>query len=888
MFDLEREVREWRRKLKKRKELEPGFIDELESHLRDSIDALVEAGISEEKAFQEICNKKIGDIEALSGEVSRANTKKSFNSIGLGIAFKNLKLLFRSTKNLGYLSLKLLILVLSITFFFGSYSYLKYEKGYDSYHSNSDRIYRVLLQSENSNGVSTNSSVIPLSLLPKLIEDIPEIETGFRLYRLQVDSGIKIGEDIFLEENFFFADTDIFKTLEFRIIDGNSPPVFENPDEVFISKRTALKYFGQINVAGSFIEYAGSNGELTQFEVKGVFENVPLASHLKPELISNFKSSINSWYKEGYLGSKSFGIVWGYVLLKENTNLNLLIDKLNTDYINKERIPEVLNNPKFEFQQIQNIHLYSDLLEEIEVGGDLTFLKIVQFASFLILLIGCLNYLILTIAENLEKTKTVAVLRVFGASKLNLFSQYFIQTFFQVSISILLSVLAVIVLLPYVSSYFNSPISLSIPSIFELSIIVGWSLIFCSLIALQPIISLSKRKYSNSLRRMLTTKPRKGFSFKNGLLMLQLVFTVFSLFAALIISKQLRFINERDLGFNKSSVIGLTLRSGLSEEMFRSELMKNPNILEISSGARVPGMRTIRTKEFSTKLIDEIDRIEINYLPVDPYFFDLFEIEVIKGRPFNIDIASDYENSVILSEAASKLLKIKENPIDQTLRIHEQNENGVEKTVQVIGVVKDLNFESLHQEAKPIIFSLKDIGGSRMMIRINKTDTKETLAFIQEKWSKQIQNIPLEYYFLEDAFNNKYVSETKLTKLIWPLMYIALFASALGLFSLVAFSVQKIQKSVCIRKILGASIQNIYRITVGKYFFLCAIVLIVTLPVAHFIMENWLSNYAYHIEINMNFYVLVSILIVLVVGLTTSYHALKTVLINPAQTLKSE
>ena len=908
MFDVEKAIQAWRKKLEKEQGLEPGYIEELESHLRDSIDEFMEDGLSAEQAFEKAAQERIGHERGLAGEFYKAYSNKAykkphwelqndrtgifdtlFTYIGLPMAYRNIRNNFRSAKNLSYFSLKLIILTVGITFFVGASLYVHHERSYDAHHTNSDRIYRVIVSNEADASVQNDRAVVPLPLIPSMREQVSAVEDAFRLFRLQSDAGIKVGSENFLEPEFFFAEKEMFDVLDIDFIYGSNASLFDNPDDVVLNYSTAKKYFGNVDPVGKSIQYVTLRGDLTTLVVKGVFKDFPSTSHVHPSLIANYRSSHNLWYQSGASQNWALPLAWGYILVKPETDIEALTKNLNADFLKSLPLLTAVNNPDISLRALTDIHLYSDLQNEIEQGGDPELIKILDIIAYFILAIAGLNYVILSIANQNERNKSIAIMRVHGATQFDLFLQHVVQSVFQVLLSILFSAFLLYLIHAYLIGAAGISLDFMGWPIYQTLYLLLALLLFSILIGLLPVLRLTFDKALYTLKGVtpIHDVPRL-FSLKNGLVMMQLAFAVFSLFAIIVITSQMSFIDKRDKGFDESSVIAVTWRSGIPEDVFRSELLQNPNIVSVSSGPRVPGGRALRTIPYRSSYMGEQDRADIPTWYVDPFFMDLFDVQVIQGRNFDAERGTDARDAVILTKKASQLLLLDDDPIGKDIQIFNSNTGQLVATKTVIGIVQDLNFESLREEPKPILFGLKDIGGSRMMIKIAGNDLAGTVRFINDTWDAYQPDLAMEYYFLDEAFQAKYKSERTLQNLVLPISIIAICVSALGLFSFMAFSVQLMMKSVSIRKVLGASFRELYLHVIKNYVFSSIIVLIITIPIAQLVMQQWLNNYVQHIQIGLEFYLLVSAIVCAVVILTTSYHSIKTVSANPVHVLKSE
>lgn len=814
-----------------------------------------------------------------------ANTKLQFS---MHMIYRNIKVLFRSSKSIGYFSMKMFILGIGISTFLLTKAYVNHELSYDGQHPDANLIYRLVVDSESDGGVLNNSATIPPPVLPRLIADNTEIATGFRMIRAQTDAGIKVNEDSYLEEGFYFVEREALNVLGFEFLEGSKEDALTGPNDVILTESIARKYFDSDNVLGKVISYQQINGQFVNLEVKGVIKDFPATSHFRPKLLVNYESSVNPWSQGAVAETWTFNLVWGYLKFNSDQAAEAFLTRANAEYIKALPLYIGQNRAEFKLQQITDIHLNSQLKNEIEVGGSEQFIQILTVAAYFLLIVGCLNYLILTTADNLRKLKSVAIQRVLGASKGDLFMQFFVQSLFQTILALGISISAIYMLMPLLKTGVSTELNMSLLSLQEVSVVALGVLLFNGFIALHPILMVSGHKSSELLGKITLTQGNKRFSFKSVLVVVQLVFATFSLFAILVISGQVAYINDKNLGFDESAVMVVSSRRGLDENTLRTELLRNPNVLSVSSAARVPGGRPMPTSKFRADHMTEADKVEMIYMPVDSSFFQLFDLQILEGRGFSEAISSDLTDAVILSERAAELFDFEGSAIGNTIELYGRNNGPSMGKRQVIGIVKDLYFESLYEEVKPVVLVQKRIGGSRIMIKMAKTNQVETISFISNKWATQFPELPMEYYLLDNHIATKYNGERNLKTLIWPITILAIVASALGLISLIAFSIQFIQKEVSIRKVLGASRGNLYFMVTKDYLVNLLLALVISIPIGNLVMQEWLNNFAYHIDVDFTYYLNVGLALLLMVLLTISYHVIKTVFTNPIVNLRQD
>jgi len=769
-------------------------------------------------------------------------------------------------------------------------SYVRYELSYDKHYSNAERIYRIV-EVRNKGGVTEESVVVNEGLADALKREFPEIECATFVIPTTLNL-INKGEAI--NTNALRADSGFFKTFNLSFIYGNPPTALNDNSSIVITEKTAKTFFKNSNPIGQKLNKEKYDGSQSALTITGVIKDIPENTHFKADVITSANEnheSLNYW--KGYSGLPQ------YILLAKKTNVKQLENKLNLLY-SKYNFPKEI---KLKFQPVTSIHLHSNIPNEPFVNSDIRYVYIFSLSAFLILFIACINYINLTTARSLQRVKEVGVRKVLGAGRRQLSYQFIGESFLFFCSAVPFALLIANVFWPLFTKILNievnntyliSPKNILIISV--ISIISGIaSGIYPSffLSRLQPVVIL--KDWQKSFRVNL--------GIRKTLIVLQFVISVTLIIATIVIYKQLNFINNMPLGFNKEHLIVLPSQNFKNHAAyFKNELKQNSNIKSVTTaswsiGEHYGAMSSMDNPNDSTK------EVKFDFVDADFDFLKTMGIRLPEGRNFSpaytsdlIDIDSilsskklsgtEFTNilasrPIIISENTVKALQLK-NPVGQVLKL-----GALQGTV--IGIIKDFKGLSLYQKTSPLVLRARPENAyGYTYIRISPRNIQATIQYIQSKWKAFFPASKFDFSFVDERLQKLYDSERRLASLFTVFAVLAICIACLGLFSLVALMVQQRTKEIGIRKVLGADVTEIVKLISSDFVILITIAIFISSPIAWYGMNKWLESFAYRITISWWIFALAGGIAIVIAVFTISFQAIKAALANPVNSLRTE
>jgi len=775
--------------------------------------------------------------------------------------------------------------------------YVQDELSYDKFHAKSDRIYRLKYE---INGFNLARS--PLPIAPNLTAFFPEVEKAARLYNR--DASVEIKEATgskkqFEESRVFFADSTIQDIFSFEYVAGDPATMLKNPYSVVLMEEIAQKYFGDENPIGKTIYLAGDHA----FNVTGVIKDFPGASHVHFNLIAPFDNLFDIEQGDGQVLKQRLNQNWvashlyTYVLLKEGESVATANARFDEFY--NKFVPENIKlGQKWSFFPMTDTRLYANLAADPEPVSDITFVYIFSAIAVLTLLIACINFINLSTARSLQRTKEIGLRKVLGAWKTQLIAQFLGE-------SLVVSVLAA--LIAGVLSYYLLP-SLNTLTDKELvyadfitptNVLMFAALVVTTAVAagIYPAFFVTKIDPANSLKGILSNKGKAGLSFRKTLVIVQFTVSIILISGGIIVYQQVNFMRNRPLGFAKDYVINVPLFSdnfnnafgGVEGTMrqrmntFEDELLLNPNITASTLTDNPPGLGAVYRPIVPDGHTKE-ENLIAPVLAVDYDFIETFGLEIVEGRGFGKSFGSDHLNAVVINESAVRDYGLGSNAdaIGKKFEV----EQG--KETHIIGVVKDFHFQPLQQPIGPLVLHVSPANFNMFSIRINQQNMPETLTQIEQVWNSHFPEKAFEYQFLDETIASAYRNEERLGTIVGYFAGIAILISCLGSYGLIMFLAQQKMKEISIRKVLGATIGNIVILLSKGFALLVLFSLLMAVPVVYYFMDGWLDDFSFRINIGPGSFLLAGGLTLLIVGLTISYQAVKAAFSNPVSTLRNE
>jgi putative ABC transport system permease protein len=680
----------------------------------------------------------------------------------------------------------------------------------------------------------------------------------------------------FYEQGFFFAEPSIFSVFDFPLIKGNPAAALDEPNTIVLTEEMANKYFGVEDPIGKMIEADPYNdGEIMLFRITGIAKNVPRNSHIHFDFLASYVS-----LKEDTTDFSGYYQHYTYVLLNDKSSADSLNPKLLAFLHRNWR-----KNPWYtiSLQPLLDIRLHSRLRSEVEPTGNILYIYIFTAIAVFVLLIACINFMNLTTARAIKRAKEVGIRKVVGASKNQLVRQFLGESLLLTIFSVLAAFLIVLATLPLFNKLADKDMTLG--SITNPSLIFG-------MIALALAVGLFSGIYPafflSSFRPIHSLKSRSGHSFAGAILRKSLVIFQFALsigiiFATLIAHKQMNFIQNLNLGYDKEQIMVIPLNKQLRQnyEAFRNELLGYPGIENTTTSSYVPtkgsghlSFRFEGREELLTQVI---------YL-VDKEFTGTYGIKLLAGKDIHLPLTEDGTSEFLISELTTREAG------------YSSPQEAVGKGVifdrfrgHVVGIVNDINLYSLHREPYSITYMISPIQNHNYLsIRILPQNVSKTIGFIQETWQRQVPYYPLDYFFLDASFEKMHDADQKMGEIFSAFSILAIFVASMGLFGLAAFTAGQKTKEIGMRKILGASVSSIYLLLSKEFLQWVALANILAWPLAYYAMHRWLQNFAFRTRIGWEVFLLSAGMALVISVMTVSYQSIKAASANPIDSLRYE
>jgi putative ABC transport system permease protein len=892
-FDLEKAIAAWRRPFEHNRAFSGEDTEELEGSLRDRVAALVETGLTEEAAFRTAVGRMgaYGTAEAeyrkvYWGKLQRQHQLKNELQWRLSMLKNYLKIALRNLgKQKGYTFINVAGLAVGLACFILISLFVRFELSYDRFHENSDRIFRIVKEDPGNYYLGTNlSAITPAPIVPALLNEFPEVE-----YAVQIQSS----NILFRKASNYFSERGVYVTqhffdvFSFALLEGDTHTALAAPGSVVLTTSMARKYFGTMDPMGQTLTYVqgGNEGTLT---VTGVVADPPPNSHF------TFTYLVSMTTSDGYramLGEDDWGSNGFYTYVSLHPGYDLSAFKANLVVFAQKYLPRFSyyqENPErisiYFPQALTDIHLHSHLNFESWPNGDIKYLYIFSAIGLLILLIACINYMNLATARSVMRAKEVGVRKVMGAHRVQLVGQFLGEATILSVIALSLALLLVWALLPAFNVLTARQISLAWTqqSGFWL-VVVGLSLAVGLLAGSYPALMLSGYKPVGVLKGMLQHRRDKP-TLRNVLVVTQFAVTTALIVGTITIYQQLHYIRTANTGVDRDHIVSIPIEDPAVRgqyEALKEALAQDPGILGITAARLNPTAIGAQKGATSWEGAEEGEHISVYHTDVQYGFVEMFGIELVEGRDFSETVTADAREGLLINETMARQLGW-ETAVGKWF-----NFNGRE--YRVIGVIKDFNFLSFRQAMAPLALYLGERGtASRLLVKVRPEQIQTTLALLQQTMVKFSPAYPFNYEFLDDAHNNMYKTDVRLGGLVSYFTGLALFIACLGLFGLVAFTATQRTKEIGVRKVLGASLADILGLLSKDFLKLVGLAFVLAAPLAYFVMQRWLEDFAYHIEVGPGLFLLAGGLTLLIALLTIGYQAVKAALADPVKSLRYE
>ena len=759
--------------------------------------------------------------------------------------------------------------------------YIQHELSYDKFQTKGDRIARVIMEYKfDGSGASQKGNYTSVRVAPVFKRTFPEVESAVKM--TNYSRVIRYGDKLIDEKNFMYADSTFFNIFSFKLLRGDAHSVLSASHDVVLTESTAKKYFGNEDPVGKVLQ-AGNDSIL--YRVTGIMQDCPANSQIKCDFVSSFSSlGLTPDYEETYWDAN----YTTYLLLKNKDAVNSLQSKLPA-FMKKEMEGKgaTIN---FYLEPFAWIHLHSDY-DSFTPNNNIAYIYILAAVALLILIIACFTYINLSTARSLERAKEVGIRKVIGAGKKQLFIQFLGESTIICLLAVIFSLLMARLLLPAFNELTNEPLqSTALFSILFVSFSFLVAILVSVLAGIYPALILTGFQPVKVLKGSFKNTT-SGQTLRKSLIVFQFAISVFLIVSTLIVQQQLYFIQHIKLGYDRDHVVVLPLddkmRSNLA--VIKEQFKQNPGVLNVSACSHTPvqggGGFSMRSA-----IMPEIEQVAVTADRVDEDFVNTMGLQLIAGRNFSAQDMKDVSNDdfqknsyhfIINESAARQLGWSAQEAVGKKMFLSN------ERPGLVAGVVKDFHFESLHSPIKPYIL-FPEQWKRELLVKVSGAHLQGTISSLETKWKTLVPYRPFEFHFLDEDYNKLYSSEITLGTIMNLFAGIAIVLACLGLFGLSAYTVQQRVKEIGVRKVVGASVSNIVFLLSRNFIKLVLIAFAVASPVAWYVMNTWLSDFAYRIHISAGIFISAGLFSVMIALATISFQAVRAAVANPVKSLRTE
>ena len=764
------------------------------------------------------------------------------------------------------------------------------EISFDRHHEKADQIYRVGLKAYINNN-AFNGVVTCAPMAQTLVREYPEVTAATRIRNFGYPV-FRYEDKVFSEEQVLWVDQAFFDVFTVSFIKGDLKTALAEPNSIVLTRSMALKYFGDEDPMGKSL----NADRQRDYVVTGVVEDTPQNSHFHYDFLASLSTYGDSrspvWVSNNY---------YTYLVLQEGSSPQAFEEKL-VELVKKYVGPQIqaaagISLEKFfelggEYgyfvQPLTNIHLHSHYEYELEPNGDIAYVYLFSIIALGILLVACINFVNLATARSVNRAREVAIRKTVGSRRAQLIRQFLAETTLTSFVAVILSLFVVQILLPSFNSITGKELSIPyIDNIYTIPALLGVVMFIGILAGIYPAFFLASFHPAVVLKSETMGRTKKS-NLRNVLVVFQFTVSIVLIVGTLIVNKQLKYMQDMNLGFNKDQVVIVKKTDDLGKQIqaFRQELLKNARIDNASNTGRLIGQTFGNSAFRLAGETGEETHLLWTYF-TDAHFVDTYQIEMATGRYFEEGRQAD-QQGVVINEAAVKDLGLADPIGKQIVALGATQEQA--QSFTILGVMKDFHFESLHFQIRPLIVLLygPNNRGRFVSVRINAEGIRETMAFLEGTWRRFAENQAFEYEFFDDHFKKIYESEERTGKIFFAFSLLAIVIASLGLFGLAAFISEQRTKEIGIRKILGATESKII-ILLSKQFTKWVILSnLIAWPIAFYFMHKWIQRFAFRPGISIWPFLLASIVVLCIALLTVSYQTIKAARSDPVDLLRYE
>ncbi len=763
--------------------------------------------------------------------------------------------------------------------------YIRDELSYDKFHSKSDRIYRICAKGFIGN-TPINQTYTCAPLPQTMIADFPEVKQATRIAG-KWSIVVKFQDKAFYEDDILIVDSTFFDVFDFKLTSGDPATVLTKPNSVVITESTARRYFGEDDPVGKYL-VVEEGGENIQNLVTGVVEDPPSNSHFHFDILAalstfDFSRSTN-WMNNNFKT---------YLVLKEGADYQTLESKFPAfirKYIGEDKTEydqwlAAGNSWEYFLQPLKEIHLTSDLNGEIEPNGNILYIYIFSIVAIFTLLIACINFMNLSTARSTGRSKEVGIRKVTGAGRPLLIRQFLLESVIFSILAMILSAITVLITLPLFNNLTGKDFEYrDLFTISNIGIIIILALFVGIIAGAYPAFFLSSFRPAVIIRDVFRSGSRRSV-LRTILVVFQFVISIALITGTIVVSRQLNYFQNKNLGFDKDQILIIHRPQGLRNNVnvFKESLLNYPSIKKVSASSALMGMG-FNNWGCHFEGSDENQWTTLNMFITDHDFLETYSMEMDSGRFFSREYPTD-SSGIVINDPAAKLF---ETPgiLGKTITY------GGEDNFRVIGVIKDFHYESFHQVIRPAAFLLLPgiwgAGMNYLSVKMTGEDPAGTIKYIEDKWDEFSSGMPIEYTFFDEEYNRQYQNEIRTGKVLALFSILAVFIACLGLLGLSSFITEQRTKEIGIRKIQGASTARILNLLFREFVKWIVLATIIAWPLGYFLMKDWLENFAYRIEFPWFSLILSALVTLLIAIITISFQTIRAARANPAESLRYE
>lgn len=796
-------------------------------------------------------------------------------------------------KKVGFTLTNVFGLAIGMTTCMAIFLYVDYDLSYDEFQD--DDVYRMWINRVYPER-EVNYPLAPHSFGPQMVQDFPEVIAQGRAFKPFNPANVTVGADSYLEDNIIFADSFLLSVLDIPLKVGNAEEALKDANSVVISESIAKKLFGSEDAMGQTVEFFGSSKKVT-----GVAFDYPPNSHFLFDYLTPMHQ-FPFFNQENWVGFSAMT----YLKLQPGTDPMSVEEKLpafvkqyaegpiqQRNGISYDEYIEAGNGYNYHLMHIKDIHLHSNLENEMKANGNINYVYIFSVVAIFILVIACINFMNLSTARSTERGKEVGIRKVLGSAKQHLIAQFLTESILMSFFSVLVAIGIVALILPWFNDLAGRPLSLDQVINPMTLLLIAFIVVFIGAMAgLYPAFFISSFTPLSVLKGKLRGS-KTGINLRNALVVLQFAISIILISATLIVFNQMEFMQNKPLGFEKDNIVVVENAGAINGqaqdnarfETFRNEINRLPNVKVSSYSSNMPGDQA---GDFSVRIpgTGQKESMIMRQMSFGDDLPETMQMDVLEGRFFSRNF--DDSLSIVLNQSAVEKLGL-EDPIGR--KLIEIAANAEPREYTIIGVINDFHFQSLHVDLKPAAFTSMEGPfqfRSKMVISVEEGDIQNTLSAIEAKWSEFVPQAPFKSYFLDANMDSFYESELATGRIFSIFTLLAILIACVGLLGLSAFVINQRVKEIGVRKVLGATVPQIVLLLSSDFMKLVGIASLFAVPIAYYWMNNWLESFAYSAGVNWLVFVLAAGT-ALIIGLgTVSFQSIKAAIANPVKSLRDE